>query len=281
MSVSASLPSWVLAQADNGSNQDFAYLEQGGNVVKEVSVSFQPCNELLPLSVSKTADPIFTRTYGWTIKKDVDKTTVTTSDATAAFTYTLIATRNGGTDADYGLRGTITIANPNPTAIAATITDSLAACDIDASTPGVQSTLAVSVPAAANGTNGSVSVNYSCDLGDTAPAGPVTNNVTVTTQQFGAQQAASNAAAFTTPTTVTGETANTFDVLDGGQPVQINGPACGSVGNPPPCTYTYTKTFPVPAGASCVEHTNSAYTHRQQRAAVAARQRDREGLRRG
>ena len=46
VTISASLPSWILAQADNGSNQDFAYLENGGNVTKQVSVSFQPCNEL-------------------------------------------------------------------------------------------------------------------------------------------------------------------------------------------------------------------------------------------
>jgi uncharacterized repeat protein (TIGR01451 family) len=260
VSISASLPSWILAQADNGSNQDFAYLENGGNVTKEVSVSFQPCNELQPLAISKTADPLFTRNYTWTIKKDVDRTTVTTTDSTAAFTYTLVATRNNGTDADYGLRGTIRIENPNATAIAATIADSLAPCDIDASMAGVQNSLAVNVPPAANGTNGVIAVNYTCDLGDTAPAGPVTNNVTVTTQQFGAQQASSNAAAFTTPTTVTGETANTFDVLDGGQPVQVNGAACGTAGNPPPCTYTYTKTFPVPTTATCVEHPNSAYT---------------------
>ena len=63
VSISASLPSWILAQADNGNNQDFAYLEKGGDVVKEVSISFKPCNQLQPLSISKTADPLFTRTY--------------------------------------------------------------------------------------------------------------------------------------------------------------------------------------------------------------------------
>ena len=226
-----------------------------------MSVSFQPCNELQPLSVSKTADPLFTRNYTWTIKKDVDCTTVTTTDKTAAFTYTRSPRQQRQPHADStGSAAPHPHREPNASAIAATIVDSLAPCDIDASTAGVQNSLAVNVPPAANGTNGVIAVNYTCDLGDTAPAGPVTNAVTVTTQQFGAQQASSNAAAFTTPTTVTGETADTFDVLDGGQPVQVNGAACGTAQNPPPCTYTYTKTFPVPSTATCVEHTNSAYT---------------------
>ena len=67
VSVQATLPDWVLAQADNGGNQDFAFLLPGTAVVKSVTVSFVPCKDLV---VAKTAAGSFTRTYDW----DVDKT---------------------------------------------------------------------------------------------------------------------------------------------------------------------------------------------------------------
>src|SRR5207245_2835251 len=50
------------------------------------------------LTVSKTAVSTFTRTYGWTISKNVDKTLVKLLNGSATFNYTVSASQTGFTD---------------------------------------------------------------------------------------------------------------------------------------------------------------------------------------
>jgi hypothetical protein len=64
------------------------------------------------LSATKDVTPSFTRTYGWTIGKDVDKTYVTQAGGTnATFHYTVTVTRAVKTDDTFALTGTIYVVN--------------------------------------------------------------------------------------------------------------------------------------------------------------------------
>ena len=65
------------------------------------------------LTVSKTANASFTRTYAWTISKAVDKTLVEQSGGTATFNYAVNAAETGFTDSGWRVDGTITVTNPN------------------------------------------------------------------------------------------------------------------------------------------------------------------------
>src|SRR5262249_27222963 len=70
------------------------------------------CPPAVDLTVSKTADPSFTRTFGWTIQKTVDQDHINTAGS-ATFHYTVTLTKDGGTDSDWAVSGTITVHNPN------------------------------------------------------------------------------------------------------------------------------------------------------------------------
>ena len=65
------------------------------------------------LTVTKTAVPAFTRTYNWSITKDVDKTLVKQIGGSATFNYTVNAAETGFTDSGWAASGQITVSNPN------------------------------------------------------------------------------------------------------------------------------------------------------------------------
>jgi hypothetical protein len=50
------------------------------------------------LTVSKTATPTFTRTFLWSITKDVDKTLVRQNSGNVTFNYTVVVNETGFTD---------------------------------------------------------------------------------------------------------------------------------------------------------------------------------------
>ena len=70
--------------------------------------------EILPLEVTKTADTSYTRTYAWTIDKEVDKNNLLLSIG-EQFIVNYDITVNTGTpvDSDWAVSGTITITNNN------------------------------------------------------------------------------------------------------------------------------------------------------------------------
>src|SRR5205807_3158264 len=82
-------------------------------------------------TVSKTAAATFTRTYNWTITKNVDKTLL---DAGGTATYTVTVTETGFTDSGWLVSGLITVNNPNDwEAITANLTDAVdngASCSV-------------------------------------------------------------------------------------------------------------------------------------------------------
>lgn len=69
---------------------------------------------LADLTVDKTAVPSFTRTFNWTISKTPDKTSVKQVGGTVTFNYTVVVTKDGGTDSNWQVSGNITISNSNP-----------------------------------------------------------------------------------------------------------------------------------------------------------------------
>lgn len=79
------------------------------------------------VSVSKTADTSYTRTYDWTIGKTADTTEATLAPGeTVAVGYEVVVAVNGSVDADFAISGEVTVLNDTPYAASITsITDVL------------------------------------------------------------------------------------------------------------------------------------------------------------
>ncbi len=111
------------------------------------------------LTVTKTADATYDRTYLWDLTKVADDPTTVevAEDGTATFDYTVEAVPNGYTDDGHTLAGTITVTNPNDyMGVTVDITD---AVDIDGVTCQVTGGTGVEVPA-----DDEVTVGYTCDV---------------------------------------------------------------------------------------------------------------------
>ena len=151
ITVSANITVSTMVQSDGGGKQDFAYLENQ-QITKTVTLTFTDCR----LSVSKTAEPAFNRTFTWTVQKVVTSASKATVDAggTATFSYAVTATKGPAVDSGWTVRGAITVGNPGP-AVDATVSDAVAGatCTVGG---GSASTL-VAIPQ-----GGTVSVPYSC-----------------------------------------------------------------------------------------------------------------------
>jgi len=145
------------------------------------------------VTVTKTANATFTRTYSWTIDKVGDQTDLTLSAGQSFVVNYDVTVDATPTDSDWAVNGTITIHNPHPS-LAATITgvtdsvDGIAA-DVDCG---------VTFPYSLAG-GATLNCSYSADLPDDTD---LTNTATVTTS--GAIGGGSGTAAvdFGDPTTV-------------------------------------------------------------------------------
>ncbi|HEX6249226.1 MAG TPA: prealbumin-like fold domain-containing protein [Nocardioidaceae bacterium] len=129
------------------------------------------------LTVTKTADASYDRTYHWDITKVADDPTVVEvgPDGSATFDYTVEAVPQGYADDGLELSGTITVTNPNDyMPVTVDINDEV---DIDGVICEVDDGTDVVVPA-----DGSVDVDYTCDVsgvGESDYTGG-TNTATVT-----------------------------------------------------------------------------------------------------
>ncbi|MFN8084765.1 MAG: hypothetical protein U0Q14_11110 [Dermatophilaceae bacterium] len=86
------------------------------------------------LTATKSGEGTFTRTYPWTISKDVDKTRIDIApDGTATFHYTVTATPGSPVDSAWALSGKITVTNPNAFSATATVVDDLSGCTVSGS----------------------------------------------------------------------------------------------------------------------------------------------------
>ena len=240
VAVQATLPNWVLAQADNGGNQDFAFLLPGTAVVKSVTVSFVPCKDLV---VAKSAAGSFARTYDWDVDKTAGAVTLSQSQGTATIPYTITAKRGAPVDTGFALTGSISVTNPNTAAVTATILDTLpgATCQVAGS---------VTVPAGAT-----VPVPYTCTFAS-KPSGPVVNHVELSWPRAGLLDGTVGADAapvsYTTPSTVVHGSVQVLDAFDGGQAASLG--TCSQA----TCTYQLSKTVALPSTPTCNEVSNTA-----------------------
>jgi len=120
------------------------------------------------LSINKTAEGAYDKTFAWDVTKVADKSLVKQQGGTVTVNYTVNYTKDDGTISDVAVSGTITASNSGALPITlSSMTDTLSdgtECTIDGDT----STL----PA------GDTHFDYSCEL-DALPAGDLTNKVTM------------------------------------------------------------------------------------------------------
>jgi hypothetical protein len=201
------------------------------------------------LTVSKTATPSFTRTYTWTIAKDVNKSVQDTSGS-ATFNYTVNVTHDSGTPSNWQVNGTITVHDPNTADFTGVnVTDSTGGggtCQVTDSSGGSNET----IPA-----KGSLDLPYTCNY--SSNPGAVTDTATATwdkptynTPDNSASGAATADFSTAAPTIVDGKVTVT-DTL---------GATLGTVNYNDannPTTFTYPITFTDRAG-TCTTHNNTA-----------------------
>ena len=141
-----------------------------------------------PLTVDKTVTATYDRTYLWTIAKDVGQTSVTTTPGgNAIFHYMVTATPGGVQDSNWAMSGTITVTNPNPVAVPATITDV---------PTGVGGGVTCTVTGGAGATipaNSSAPFNYACTFTSQPNYTGGTNTATATWTRNGGGSASSTA----------------------------------------------------------------------------------------
>lgn len=208
------------------------------------------------LTVSKSFDPSFTRTYLWKLGKSVDKTTVSGSGGSnVTLNYTVKAEQTGIADSAFAGGGTITIANPNDWEdISADVADELSGGTTGSScAPDDTSVL---VPAGE-----SVDVGYTCTF---TGGGSGTNTATATWDAAAYSTPTGEASddvdvAFTTPTATVDKTIHVTDPMyTGGTPAGTLGTLTGTDAAPyASATYTYSKTVKVLTNA-CFTVDNTA-----------------------
>jgi hypothetical protein len=208
----------------------------------------------LPLTLTKDASGSDKNAYGWTITKDVDKTSVKQVGGSATFTYTIKVTHDGGTISDVKVTGTISVFNPNVDSNKSTVP-----VDIDGVTDQLSdgTNCTVTNGGAQALTQFQTDFAYSCDL-SALPQGQLDNNASVAwSEQFldnGALLDADSAdftfksVAFTENTI--DECVNVTDSYAGSL-----GTAC--VGDPNPKSFSYQRSIAVPANG-CQSYDNTA-----------------------
>ena len=216
-----------------------------GNASKSVKVC-----EGADLTVTKTATPAFTRTYLWTITKDVDKTLVKQVGGSATFNYTVKAAETGFTDSGWAASGKITVTNPNDwEAVTVNVTDLIN----NGGTCSVTGGTAQSIPASS-----SRDFAYSCNYAAAPSPTDGTNTGTAAWDKTAAFTADGSAdgtadANFATPSTRVNQTVHVTDTFAG---------ALGTVTATDTTPYAsksfyYSRTISIPAHG-CLSYGNTA-----------------------
>ncbi len=202
------------------------------------------------LTVSKTANASFTRTYKWTISKSVAAPTSVTMPAgsSATFNYSVNVASAGYADSGWVATGKITVANPNDwEAVRVNVTDVVDNGGVCTVTNGT----GVLVPA-----GGAVTLDYSCAYASAPNPASGLNTATATwnSSTYSTPHGSATGTAgfaFGTPTTETNKTVTVTDTFNGSTTV------LGTVTYPGPATYTYSRTVIAPA-TGCVTYPNTA-----------------------
>ena len=229
------------------------------------SVTTHVCVTGHDLTVAKTVNPSYTRTYTWTIVKTVDGKhadgPISSDQPTVPAHYTVVTTKTGANH-DYKLAGTITVTNPNSFPVAgATVADQAPtgfACTVVGGTLG---TIAAGA---------STTVSYSCTYSGSSAPTTGANHATVTwpaanipNDASGNTSAGASAPYDFSTATVTVEH-NAVDVLD----TNTNTPLATNVtaGD----TYTYDLNVPVPNFACSTTPNTATVTDTGQPTSVLA-----------
>ena len=187
------------------------------------------------LTVSKTANASFTRTYKWTISKSVAAPTSVTmpTGSSATFNYSVNVASAGYADSGWVATGKITVANPNDwEAVRVNVTDVVDNGGVCTVTNGT----GVLVPA-----GGAVTLDYSCAYASAPNPASGLNTATATwnSSTYSTPHGSATGTAgfaFGTPTTETNKTVTVTDTFNGSTTV------LGTVTYPGPATYTYSRT---------------------------------------
>jgi hypothetical protein len=202
------------------------------------------------LTVQKTAVPSYTRTYQWSIGKDVDKTTVKQVGGSAVFNYTVNANETQFADSEWAVNGQITVTNPNDwEPITVDVTDAIDNGGVCTVVGGNS----VVVPK-----SDSVTLNYSCTYASAPVPAAGTNTATAKWDASAANTPDGSAdgtaaAAFTDPTKLVNKTVTVSDSYKGVLGTLTATDVAPYAGQP----YTYARTIPVPA-YDCQSYDNTA-----------------------
>jgi hypothetical protein len=172
------------------------------------------------LGVNKTANTSYTRTYNWSISKQVDKTTVSTTASSATFNYTVGVNQTGFTDSAIQATGTITVSNPNDWE-SITLTGVLDSVD----NGGTCSLTGGDSPTSTIPASGSVALNYTCTYSAPLPANG-TNTATASWDATAASTPDDSAQGtadvkFGSPSSTTNKTITPTDAFNGGLGVNL------------------------------------------------------------
>jgi uncharacterized protein (DUF2141 family) len=157
------------------------------------------------LTVTKTANTTFTRTFAWTIDKSADPTEWALFDGdTGTSDWTVAVTKDAGTDSGWAVSGTITITNPSQQdAPIASVTDAISG--VGAATVVCPVTFPYTLP---HGNNGNTLVcTYSRALDD----GASRTNTATATLTSGPLFTGTAAVTFGSPTTLVNDTVDVTD----------------------------------------------------------------------
>jgi hypothetical protein len=210
------------------------------------------------LAVEKDATASYKRTFAWTVVKTVDgKESVSYNGSPRTLSYSVVYTKNSGTDSDRAVGGTITVTNPNDFAVTGvSLTDALddnTGCTVDDGTytdgNGDEQTVAASgddIPSLTV-----VEYNYSCSpSGTTSTLNTATASWDVGNNLPDTSKEGSAAVSWPTPTLVH-NCVTASDTI----------PVGGIVGSPPSgsicasTTFNYTKTVTIQNACTTVDNT--------------------------
>jgi hypothetical protein len=205
------------------------------------------------LTVAKTAAPAFTRTYGWSIKKTVDKTNVDQTSGSVTLNYNVAASQTGFTDNGWKVEGDITVANPNDfEAITADVSDAIDNGGDCAVAGGNQVTVAKS---------SSVKLHYVCTY-SSAPSPSSGTNTAIATWDASALTPDTSAvgtatAAFGAPTSTINKSITVTDTYNNGTPTTLGTLTATDASPFTSHTYPLSRTVTVTPN-NCVTYPNVA-----------------------
>lgn len=190
------------------------------------------------LTVEKTADASYTRTFEWTIDKSADADTVYSvgGGESGAVNFTVGVTKSDPIDSDFLVSGTITVHNPNSFAVNGV--------SLSDSTPGGDCSV---TPDSVNVAAGSdATADYECTF--TSNPGSGTNTATATWGDIGSPNTNADGTAdytFGDPTTVINDEIDVTDTNGGSWTFTDSG------------SVEYSEKYTDPAG-TCTDHENTA-----------------------